>query len=355
MRLFEALAALGHEQVVLCSDASVGYRAVIAIHSTRLGPAVGGTRLRAYARDEDALADALGLSRAMTLKSALAGLPFGGGKAVILQPAGRSSHAKPRGFDREALFEAHGRAIEALGGRFVTGEDVGVSPGDLACVRRQTRHVAGLASGAGDPAPYTARGVLRAMQAAAEWVWGDADLAGRRVALQGCGAVGSSLAAALHAAGARLVVADIDAQRLAAVADATGAEVVSPDVILGVECDILAPCALGGVLTQDLLEQLRCRVVCGAANNQLASAGVASALADRGLLYVPDFAANAGGVLSGAQDLLTWSPEQVARSIDAIGQTVRQVLELAERERRPTSEAAERLALQRLAAAGGRP
>jgi len=352
MRLFEALAALGHEQVVLCSDTAASYRAVIAIHSTRLGPAVGGTRLRAYARDEDALADALGLSRAMTLKSALAGLPFGGGKAVILQPEGASG-GRPA-FDREALFDAHGRAIEALGGRFVTGEDVGVSPADLECVRRHTGHVAGLVSGAGDPAPYTARGVLRAMQAAAEWAWGSAELAGRRVAIQGCGAVGASLAAALRAAGADLVVADLDAQRLAAVAAATGAEVASPDEILGVRCDILAPCALGGVLARDRLEQLRCRVVCGAANNQLGSPGVAAALADRGVLYVPDFAANAGGILSGARDLLGWTPEQVAGRIDAIAGTVSRILELARREGLATSEAAERLALERLSAASPR-
>ncbi len=343
MRLFEALAALGHEQVVLFSDPAVGYRAVIAIHSTRLGPGVGGTRLRPYARDEDALADALGLSRAMTLKSALAGLPFGGGKAVLLQPAGS--------FDRAALFEAHGRAIETLGGRFVTGEDVGVSPDDLELTRRTTRYVAGLASGAGNPAPYTARGVLRAMQAAAERVWGSPDLAGRRVALQGCGAVGSSLATALRAAGAHLVVADVDAQRLAAVADATQAEVASPDEILHVECDILAPCALGGVLSARQLGQLRCKVVCGAANNQLATPAVAAALAERGVLYVPDFAANAGGVISGAQDLLGWTPAEVTRAIDGIGATVGQVLELSEREGCTTAEAAERLALLRVGAA----
>lgn len=343
MQLFEALAALGHEQVVLCSDPAAGYRAVIAIHSTRLGPAVGGTRLRPYAREEDALADALGLSRAMTLKSALAGLPFGGGKAVVLQPAGS--------FDRAALFEAHGRAIEALGGRFVTGEDVGVTPDDLELTRRRTRYVAGLVSGAGNPAPYTARGVLSAMRAAAERTWGSPDLAGRRVAVQGCGAVGASLAAGLRAAGARLVVADLDAQRLAAVADATGAAVASPDEILQAECDLLAPCALGGVLSAELAGQLRCRVVCGAANNQLAAPAVAAALAEHGVLYVPDFAANAGGVISGAQDLLGWTPAQVARAIDGIGATVRQVLELAEREGCSTAEAAERLALLRVAGA----
>lgn len=343
MRLFETLAALGHEQVVLCSDPAAAYRAVIALHSTRLGPAVGGTRLRPYARDEDALADALGLSRAMTLKSALAGLPFGGGKAVVLQPAGA--------FDRAALFEAHGRAIEALGGRFVTGEDVGVSPDDLELTRRRTRYVAGLASGAGNPAPYTARGVLSAMRAAAERAWGSPDLAGRRVALQGCGAVGSSLAAALRAAGARLVVADVDAQRLAAVADETGAEVASPDDILHVPCDVLAPCALGGVLSAESAAQLRCRVVCGAANNQLATPDVAVALAGHGVLYVPDFAANAGGVISGAQDLLGWTPAEVARAVDGIGATVRQVLDLAAREGCTSAEAAERLALRRVAAA----
>jgi len=339
--MFDTIAALGHEQVVLCSDPGAAYRAIIALHSTRLGPAVGGTRLLAYASDELALLDALRLSRGMTYKSALAGLPFGGGKAVILRPAGA--------FDRAALLRAHGRAVESLGGRFVTGEDVGISAADLEHVRLETRHVAGLLGGAGDPAPFTARGVLRALEAAAAWRWGSADLRGRRVALQGCGAVGAQLAGALDRLGARLIVADPDATRLAAVTAQTGAEAVAPDEIRLVAADVFAPCALGAVLDDASIAGLRVELVVGAANNQLAEPRHAAELERRGILYVPDYVANAGGILSGAMDLLGLTRDEVERRINAIGDTVRHVLERARADGVTPAAAADRLAEERLA------
>ncbi|WP_437567820.1 Glu/Leu/Phe/Val dehydrogenase dimerization domain-containing protein [Sorangium sp. So ce542] len=340
--VFETLAAMGHEQVLFCADEPAGYRAIIAIHSTALGPALGGTRLLAYASDEEALVDALRLSRGMTYKNALAGMDVGGGKAVILRGAGP--------LDRERLFRAHGRFVERLGGRFITGEDVGTTPADMELIRRETRHVKGLAGEGGDPSPWTARGVLRAIQAAARHRWGSDDLAGRTVALQGCGSVGGRLAAELHRAGARLLVADVAPDRARHVAAELGATVVPPDAIASAEADIFAPCALGGVLDDRAVRELRAEIVAGAANNQLLEPRHGEALAARGVLYVPDVVANAGGVLSGGADLFGWSRAEVERRVHAIHDTVLRVLDLAAADGAPPALAAERLAEQRLRA-----
>ncbi|XXY14649.1 Glu/Leu/Phe/Val dehydrogenase dimerization domain-containing protein [Sorangium sp. So ce216] len=346
--VFDTLAAMGHEQVLFCADEPAGYRAIIAIHSTALGPALGGTRLLRYASDEEALVDALRLSRGMTYKNALAGMDVGGGKAVILD-----SGAEP--LDRERLFRAHGRFIERLGGRFITGEDVGTTPADMELIRRETRHVKGLAGEGGDPSPWTARGVLRAIQAAARHRWGSDDLAGRTVALQGCGSVGSRLAAELHRTGARLIVADVEAERARHVAAELGASVAPPGEIASVQADIFAPCALGGVFDDSAVQALRAEIVAGAANNQLLEPRHGDALAARGVLYVPDVVANAGGVLSGGADLFGWSRAEVERRVHAIHDTVLLVLEMAKADGAPPHLAAERLAEQRLrgrAAAG---
>ncbi|WP_437631242.1 Glu/Leu/Phe/Val dehydrogenase dimerization domain-containing protein [Sorangium sp. So ce854] len=345
--VFDTLAAAGHEQVLFCADEAAGYRGIIAIHSTALGPALGGTRLLRYATDEEALVDALRLSRGMTYKNALAGMDVGGGKAVILRGA------EP--LDRERLFRAHGRFIERLGGRFITGEDVGTTPADMELIRRETRHVKGLAGEGGDPSPWTARGVLRAMQAAARHRWGSDDLAGRAVAIQGCGSVGSRLAAELHRLGARLIVADVEPERARRVAAELGAAVAPPDAIASAEADIFAPCALGGVLDDRAVQALRAEIVAGAANNQLLEPRHGDALAARGVLYVPDVVANAGGVLSGGADLFGWSRAEVERRVHAIHDTVLLVLEMAKADGAPPHVAAERLAEQRLrdrAAAG---
>ncbi|WP_437324150.1 Leu/Phe/Val dehydrogenase [Sorangium sp. So ce381] len=346
--VFDTLAAMGHEQVLLCADEPAGYRAIIAIHSTALGPALGGTRLLGYASDEDALVDALRLSRGMTYKNALAGMDVGGGKAVVLR-----SGAEP--LDRERLFRAHGRFIERLGGRFITGEDVGTTPADMELIRRETRHVKGLAGEGGDPSPWTARGVLRAIQAGARHRWGSDELAGRTVALQGCGSVGGRLAAELHRLGARLLVADVDPDRARHVAAELGATVVPPDAIASVQADIFAPCALGGVLDDRAVQALRAEIVAGAANNQLLEPRHGDALAARGVLYVPDVVANAGGVLSGGADLFGWTRAEVHRRVQAIYDTVLRVLEMAASDGVSPQLAAERLAEARLrerAAAG---
>jgi leucine dehydrogenase len=333
-----------HERVVFYRDEEAGYRAVIAIHSTAAGPAVGGTRLWSYPREEDAVIDALRLSRGMTYKNAMAGLPFGGGKSVILAPG-------TGGLDREALFLAHGRAVERLGGQYITAEDVGTSPADMAILRRETRHVGGLPDRSGDPSPVTARGVAQGIRAAAFHRWGSDVLAGRTVAIQGCGSVGFHLARELDALGARLVVADVDAGRVRRTVEATGAGTVAPDAIFDVAADLFAPCALGGILNTETIPRLRAEIVAGAANNQLREPADGDRLRERGILYAPDYVINAGGVLcGGGRELLGWSEEETRARVDGIYDTLLAVLRLAEAGGVAPHVAADRLAEERLAA-----
>ncbi|HEV8582961.1 MAG TPA: Glu/Leu/Phe/Val dehydrogenase [Thermoanaerobaculia bacterium] len=328
-----------HERVLLCRDPESGYRSVIAIHSTAAGPAAGGTRYWTYASEDEAVTDALRLSRGMTYKNAMAGLPLGGGKSVILRQGD--------GIDREALFRAHGRFIERLGGVYMTGEDVGTSLEDMQIVRRETRHVAGVT---GDPSPYTARGVFRAMSAAALHRWGSEDLSGRTVAIQGCGNVGFHLALELHAAGARLVVADVSAERVRQTVEASGAHAVPAETIYDVEADVFAPCALGGILNAATIPRLRVEVVAGAANNQLLEEEDGERLLARGILYAPDYVANAGGVIALAgREVFGWDDETMRVRVEAIHGTIQEVLALAEERQEPPHVAADRLAEQRLA------
>src|SRR6476646_706273 len=246
--LFDRLAQMGHEQLVLCSDPTAGYRGIIAIHSTTLGPALGGTRFWNYASDEEALVDALRLSRGMTYKNAVAGLNLGGGKSVII--------GDNRTASREMIFRAHGRFVESLGGRYVTAEDVGTSPSDMDYVHMETDYVAGLAGRSGDPSPVTAHGVFRAIQASAKQRWGSDDLANKVVAVQGCGHVGYYLAKELHETGAKLVVTDIDAERVKRAVSEFSARAVLPDEIYAVQADIFAPCALGAIINDKTIPQL---------------------------------------------------------------------------------------------------
>ncbi len=329
----EALTALGHEEVVFRQDPASGYRAIIALHSTVLGPATGGTRLWSYDSTSDALVDALRLSRGMTYKKAVAGLALGGGKAVILVP--------PEPFDRTQLFLAHGRAVQSLGGRFITAEDVGTMPADLEVAARETGWVAGFDGRGGDPSPWTARGVMAGLVAATEHRWGSPELNGRIVALQGCGNVGAALARQLAAAGATLVVADSDTARAEKLADEIGASVVAPEVIYDVEADIFSPCALGSILNDDTVGRLRVKVIAGAANNQLAEDRHAEALAAREIVWAPDFVINAGGVISGSVALLGSTQADMIRRVDAIHDTTREVLDYAAREHVTTLRAAE--------------
>lgn len=333
------------EEVLMLKDAEAGLDGVIAVHSTVLGPGAGGCRLWHYADGEAAFADAVRLAEGMSYKNALAGLPLGGAKAVLRRPAGD--------FDRAALFRAFGRAVARLEGRYVTAEDVGTGVADMAVVAGETRHVAGLAKRhgrpGGDPSPHTARGVFVAMEHAVRRRLGR-DLTGCTVAIQGVGHVGEALAHLLHAAGARLIVADVDSARVARVAVETGAEVASSAQVLAARADVLAPCALGGVFHAESVDAVRAPVICGAANNQLATAQDGERLARRGILYAPDYVVNAGGIINVAGEYLGWTPEDVAGRVEATGVRLAAVLDHAEAQGLAPHAAADALARRAIAA-----
>jgi len=347
MNIFDALAARQHEQVVFGQDAASGYRGIIAIHSTARGPALGGTRFWSYANEDDAFTDALRLSRAMTYKAAAAGLPLGGGKSVILAPAGTPSPEA-----RERILRAHGRLVETLGGRYIAGEDVGTGQSELAVIRKETRHVAGVAAAVNDPSPWTALGVRRGIQAALQHRFGSDSLQGKTVAIQGCGQVGYRLARELHALGAQLIVSDVSPLRAQRVVVECEARAVEPETILAAKVDVLAPCALGGVFDDRTIPALECAVVAGSANNQLLEDRHGDALAARGILYAPDYVVNAGGLVSGAMELFGWSEEDVRRGVEGIYDTTTSVFQAAAKDGVPPSRAADRLAEERLRAAG---
>jgi leucine dehydrogenase len=337
----------GYEIVLQGSDPEAGYRGIVAVHHTALGPAVGGTRYWSYPGDDEALNDALRLARGMTYKNALAGLPFGGGKSVIV----RNGDRPLAGAAREKLFRAHGKLVEDLGGQYITAEDVGTGPADMESILTETKHVAGLAARAGDPSPWTARGVFRAMQAAAKHRWGSDDLAGKTVAIQGCGHVGYYLARELHEAGCKLLVSDVSASNLQRVVKEFDAKPIPTWEIYRAPADIFAPCALGGILDGKAIPQLQAAIVAGAANNQLLAPDDGDRLQDRGILYAPDYAANAGGVIYGCSvELLGWEPARaVERLNSAIYDTLLGIFEIAGAEKIPTYRAADRLAEDRLA------
>jgi leucine dehydrogenase len=345
MKLFDTIAAMGHEQLVLCNDTSAGYRGIIAIHSTTLGPALGGTRFWNYATDEEAIIDALRLARGMTYKNAVAGLNLGGGKSVII--------GNNKTTDREMIFRAHGRFVESLGGRYITAEDVGTSTADMDYVHMETKNVTGLAGRSGDPSPVTAHGVFRAIQASAKEKWGSDDLNGRTVSVQGAGHVGYFLSKELHEAGAKLIVTDIDAERVKQVVSEFGARAVAPDEIYSVQADIFAPCALGGIINDKTIPQLKVEVVSGAANNALLEDRHGDILDQKGILYAPDYVANAGGVINVYSELAGWSSARAFRKADEIYDTVLRVFKIAKTDKVPTYVAADRLAEQRIAAVGG--
>lgn len=329
-----------YEQVWLAVDAAVSYRAILAVHSTRRGPALGGTRLMRYADDDAALTDVLRLAQGMTFKCAAANLPLGGGKSVILQPAGE--------FNRADLLRAHGRAVEALRGSYITSVDIGTGSEDMVFVRETTTHVTGLPGELGDPSPTTARGVVRAIEAAWYVTTSKRDLRDVRVAIQGCGHVGRSLADQLHALGAHVIVCDVSADRAQSVAPQCHAEICAPDDVFEVDADVYAPCATGATLNDATIPRLRARIVAGAANNQLESMRHGDALRARGITYVPDFVANAGGAIYLCRVLAGWPEEQVKAAVESIFETSLEVLEHAERDGIATQQAAEHLAQTRL-------
>ena len=340
----------GHEQVVFCQDPASGLRAIIAIYSTALGPALGGTRFYPYADEAAALTDVLKLSKAMAYKAACAGVDLGGGKAVIL--------GDPTTMKTEALLRAYGRMVESLNGRYYTACDVGTSVADMDVIAKESRFVTGRSpenGGAGDSAVLTAYGVFQAMRAAAGHTWGTPTLAGRRVAVEGVGKVGHHLVEHLLEDGATVIVSDVNEAAVARVSSAAQRATVAELPTLDI--DVYAPCAMGATVTEDLVPALKARVICGAANNQLAHPGVEKELADRGILYTPDYVANAGGLIQVADEALALSTggfrfERAKAKAAEIFDTTLRIFQTADTEGVPPAVAADRIAVRRMADVG---
>jgi len=341
-----------HEELVFCRDAASGLSAIIAIHNTSRGPSLGGCRMWPYASEEEALGDVLRLSRGMTYKSALAGLPYGGGKSVVI--------GDPRTDKSPALFEALGGFVESLGGRYVVAEDVGISVPDVETMAKRTAHVAGVtAGGSGDPSPATAYGVFHGIKAAAAHRLGASDLTGIRVAVQGLGHVGFELCRLLHDAGAQLIVSDLNAEQVMRAKERFGAATASPDAIASVEAEVYAPCALGATLNDRSIPALKASVVAGSANNQLARREQGYMLKERGILYAPDYVINAGGVINISHEARSGQSEPYDREaafaqVAGIGKTLSDIFAFAEQQGIATSDAADRLAEERFTAAGAK-
>ena len=354
MTLFDSPSFAGHEGVHAFYDEKTGLKAIVAVHSTARGPAVGGCRMWNCASSEEALTDVLRLSRGMSYKNAVADLEMGGGKSVIIGDA--KTQKTPE------LFRAFGRAINTLGGCYYSAEDVGVSVADIAEARTVTDFVLGLSDGpwgSGDPSPVTAEGVFRSNLVTAKRVWGQDDLNGLTVAVQGAaGHVGAYLCEKLHAAGAKLIVTDIAEQALRDIAERTNAEVVAPDAIYDVQADIYAPCALGATLNSETLARLKVKAVCGAANNQLATPEIGAELAKAGVLYAPDYVINAGGIINVASELTArqtggaYDRAWVETKLVRLMETLNEVYDRAADEGRPTHEIADAIAEARIRAAG---
>ncbi|MBW8876766.1 MAG: Glu/Leu/Phe/Val dehydrogenase [Acidobacteria bacterium] len=353
MELFQQMVEMGHERVLVCSNPDVGLKAIIAVHSTVLGPGLGGVRMWPYGSMEEAITDVLRLSRGMTYKAAAAGLNLGGGKAVIV--------GDPKKEKTEALLRAFGRYVDSLNGLYITAEDVGTDIEDMEVIQHETRWVTGVSpehGGGGDPSPVTAFGVLQGILAAVACHFGDGALAGRSVAVQGLGSVGYNLARFLREAGAKVFAADIDANATGRARDELGVEVVPTAEILEVPCDVVAPCALGAVLNDESIPRLRCRIVAGAANNQLADERRhGQELHDRGILYAPDFVGNAGGLINVYNEIVGYNRDTAMRMARGIHANMARVFEISRAQAIPTALAADRLAEDRIArvkALGGR-
>ncbi len=344
MRIFDLMSEGGHEQLTYWSEPEFGYRGVIAIHDTTLGPALGGTRFWSYQDAREATVDALRLSQGMTYKAAITGLNLGGGKSVIWGGNKRAN--------REVIFRAHGRAVDSLGGRYITAEDVGTSPEDMEHVAMETEHVVGLLEGSGDPSPVTAYGVYQGIKASAAHLYGDDALVRRHVAVQGLGHVGYHLIRYLASEGTKLTVTDIDEEAVQRAVDEFGATYVRPNAIYQVDADVFAPCALGGVVNDATLEQFSFDIVAGAANNVLEESAVhGTALEKRGILYAPDYVINAGGLVSVYGELNGWDAVKAKTKTEEIYQTLMSIYEVAENECVGTHTAADRVAEDRISEA----
>jgi leucine dehydrogenase len=348
MGSFELIQQHGdHEQVIFCHDKTVGLKAIIAIHNTTLGPALGGTRMWNYKSEDEALVDVLRLSKGMTYKASAAGLNLGGGKAVII---GDSKTMKTEG-----LFRAFGQFVNSLNGRYITAEDVGTCVKDMEYIFMESQWVTGIPKdfgGSGDPSPYTAHGVLMGIKASAKEKWGSDDIKGKRIAVQGLGNVGTHLVKYLVQEGAHVIVSDIDADKVKRHVDEFKVKSTSPDQILFEECDILAPCALGAIVNDTSLSKIKAQIICGGANNQLAEAKHGNHLRERGILYAPDYVVNAGGLMNVFVELEGYSPDRAFDKTRMVFDNLSQVFAIARRDNIGTHIAADRLAEERIKTMG---
>jgi leucine dehydrogenase len=343
--IFEYMEKYDYENLLLCQDKALDFKALIAIHDTTLGPATGGCRMWQYNSEMDAIEDALRLAKGMTYKYAAAGVNLGGGKAVII--------GNPKRKDREPVFRALGKFINRLGGKFITGEDVGTTLKDMEYIRMETEHVVTLPTylgGAGDIAPMTAFGTIRAMEACCNRVYGSDSLNGKRVAVQGLGAVGHNVVDQLHELGATMVVADIDPDKVDAMVKKYGVEKAASEAIYDVGCDIFCPCALGAIINDDTLNRLQCKIICGSANNQLKEERHGDLLEEKGFVYAPDYITNAGGTIYDTDRLGVGgvSHERGKEKVSRIYDNMVRVFEIAERDKTPTYLAADRMAEERI-------
>lgn len=343
MELFRAMEQYDYEQLVFCQDKASGLKAIIAIHDTTLGPALGGTRMWTYASEEAAIEDALRLSKGMTYKNAVSGLNLGGGKTVII--------GDPRKDKNEAMFRAFGRYIQGLNGRYITAEDVGTTVADMDIIYQETDYVTGISpafGSSGNPSPATAYGVYRGMKAAAKEAFGSDSLEGRTVAVQGVGNVAFTLCEYLHKEGAKLIVTDIHKDAVDRAVEKFGAKAVDPDDIVGVDCDIYAPCALGATVNDESIPRLKAKVIAGAANNQLKLPRHGDQLHELGIVYAPDYVINAGGVINVADELNGYNKERSYNKIAEIYNSLTSIFEISRNEGIPTYLAADRLAEKRI-------
>src|SRR5215211_4758253 len=343
VQVFEKLDEYRYEQLVFCHDKATGLRAIIAIHDTTLGPALGGCRMYPYSSEDEAVVDVLRLARGMTYKAAASGLNLGGGKSAII---GDPEHDKS-----EELFRSFGRYLETLGGRYIVAEDVGTSTEDMEYIRIETSHVVGVDvthGGSGDPSPFTALGVLRGIRACAEEVFGSPSLEDRMVAVQGLGHVGWHLCEMLHKEGAGLFVADLREEVVERARQEFGAKPVEPDEILSIPCDVFVPCALGAVVNDETLPNFRCRIIAGSANNVLLEPRHGEALAERDILYAPDYVINAGSLINVADELEGYKEKRATKRVMRIEDRIRRIIAISKRDGVPTHVAADTLALERI-------
>lgn len=339
MKKFDYMEKYDYEQLVFCHDKTSGLKAVICIHDTTLGPALGGTRLWDYEKEEDAVLDALRLGRGMTYKAAAAGLNLGGGKTVIMGNPEMKS---------EEFWRAFGRYVQSLNGRYITAEDVNTTTDDMDYVAMETDHVTGLSGTSGDPSPVTAYGTYMGMKACAKEAWGDDSLEGKTVTVQGVGHVGYYVCKHVHEEGGKLIVTDIDQEKIDRVVEEFGAEVVDPDEIYGVDCDIYCPCALGATVNDETIPQFKCRVIAGAANNVLKEERHGDILDEKGILYAPDYVINGGGLINVYHELIGYDKEAALKDVKKIYGRILKIIEISKRDNIPTYKAADIMAEERI-------